>query len=222
MVGIQFKEVGSPELAVSVFGKLSANLTGFDEDINFPNTMQVWNGAGYDYYGWAGSSPSSMDPEFASMDNTWLTAGGEVTDEVFTPGCGCWVLASEPGTITLAGEVPEVTTDITVSLAPGWNMVANPYPVEVPISSFGVLSANLLGFDEDINFDNTLQAWQGNGYAYYGWAGTSPSSMDPEFASMDNTWLTSGGEPTSDTIQPGHAVWILAKEAGTITFSALK
>jgi hypothetical protein len=220
MIGIQFQEVGSANgsSAVSTYGILDSTFEGFDEDINFANSMQVWNGNGYTTYGWAGSSPSQMDPEYAPMDNTWLTFGGEPTDDTHTVGGGCWVRAATSGTITLSGEVT-AAEPVEIPITAGYNMVANPFPMNVPVSTFGKLDSSFAGFDEDINFANSMQVWNGNGYTTYGWAATSPSQMDPEYAPMDNTWLTFGGEPTEDIVPLGHAVWIRAASSGTMTFT---
>ena len=92
---------------------------------------------------------------------------------------------------------------------------------DTAVSTFGVLDAGLQGFDADSgNYYSTMIVWNGNGYTTYGWAGATPSSIDQDYAEMDNTWITLGGDPTDATIPVGHAVWINAEKAGTITFSA--
>lgn len=112
-----------------------------------------------------------------------------------------------------------------VTLTPGYNMIGIQFQ-EVgsangssAVSTYGILDSTFEGFDEDINFANSMQVWNGNGYTTYGWAATSPSQMDPEYAPMDNTWLTFGGEPTEDIVPLGHAVWIRAASSGTMTFT---
>ena len=174
MIGVQFTDVGSTDAAVTSFATLDSTMEGFDEDLNFANTMMVWNGNGYTTYGWAGKSPSAMDAEYAEMDDTWLTLGLEPTDDTHPVYGGFWVDAKTAGTITLSGEVLNEGTK-TVSLAAGLNMLANPFPSTVNISTFGVLDSTMEGFDEDLNFQTTMMVWNGNGYTTYGWAGTSPS-----------------------------------------------
>ena len=172
MIGVQFTDVGSTDAAVTSFAALDSTMAGFDADLNFANTMMVWNGNGYTTYGWAGTSPSQMSSEYAEMDNTWLTLGLEPTDDTHPVYGGFWVDAKTAGTITLSGEVLNEGTK-TVSLAAGLNMLANPFPATVDISTFGVLDSTRAGFDADLNFQTTMMVWNGNGYPTSAWAGAS-------------------------------------------------
>jgi hypothetical protein len=145
----------------------------------------------------------------------------EDTDDVHSVGGAFWIRAENAGTITTSGEVPSEAT-ITINLRAGLNMVANPYPVEVPVKNFGVLSSNLRGYqDDNYNFINMMQYWNGTRYVDYGWAGTGPSTVDgDEYAYQDNTWMNyNTAEDTDDVIPIGGAVWIRAEAAGTITFT---
>ena len=219
MIGVQFLQVGGAEKDLANVGDLDASMSGFDEDEYFATEMQIWNGNGYDYYGWSGSSGTDVydDPAY---DNLWLDSNTMEAPELKAPvGLGVWVKAEKAGTMTISGEVPSDDT-VTVSLTAGWNMVANPYPGSVPIASFGALDASMSGFDEDEYFATEMQIWNGNGYDYYGWSGTSGTDVydDPTY---DNLWLDSNTmEPATDVkVDFGHAVWIKAEKAGTITFT---
>ena len=110
MVGVQFKEVGSTDsdVAVSTFGTLSSELRGYqDDNYNFLNMMQVWNGARYVDYGWAGTGPSTVDgDEYAYQDNTWMNYNtAEDTDDVIPIGGAVWIRAEAAGTITFTNPI---------------------------------------------------------------------------------------------------------------------
>ena len=223
MIGVQFTDVGATDAALATFGTLSTNLKGFDETETYENEMWVWNGNGYTYYGWNGTTPSEWDASLAEFDNIWTAGGSWDTVPVTThdKSAGFWIKAAEAGSITLSGEVPTNKT-ITVQLKAGLNMVANPYPGNVSAAQFGVLSANLKGFDETETYENEMWYWNGNGYDYYGWNGTTPSEWDSSLAEFDNVWTAGGAWDTipSTTIPYGHAVWLKCAEAGTITFTS--
>ena len=119
--------------------------------------------------------------------------------------------------MTISGEVPTGKT-VTIQLASGFNMVANPYPGAVAIATFGVLSNDMAGFNDDGDFATTMRVWNGNGYTTYGWSGTSGTDVLDD-ASFDNQWLDLGLNKVTGTIPFGTAVWILADKAGSITFT---
>ena len=177
--------------------------------------LQVWDGTDNSYttYGWAGNSGTEVDDE-PELDNTWVDSGCEALDgESLSPSEGVWIIAEKAGTALVSGEV--VTTNITVNLVAGYNTVCNPYPMAVPVSTFGRLDNSYAGAV------TKLQVWDGtdNSYTTYGWAGNSGTEVDDE-PELDYTWVDSGCEKTTDTIPAGAAVWIIAEKAGTITFTA--
>ena len=104
MIGAQFKDVGaaSDSKAVTTLGSMDGSFAGFDGDFNFANTMMVWDNAadGYTTYGWAGNAPSSLDPDYAEMDNTWLSFSAEPTEDVIPAGAGVWIITANAGTAT--------------------------------------------------------------------------------------------------------------------------
>lgn len=81
-------------------------------------------------------------------------------------GYGFWLRAPSAFSLYLTGEVPSVT-NTTVNLAPGYQLVAFPYPVDVPISNsvLNVVASN----------GDTILAFTGSNYVattYYtgfGW-----------------------------------------------------
>ena len=222
MVGAQFVNVGSDtqERAISSIGTLDPTMSGYDDEWTYTTEMLVWDPTtlGYTTYGWAGTSGTDVDGD-PSYDNQWLDAATEITTDTIDITSGVWIHTSETGTITFMGEVPP--DDITKNLVVGYNMVANPYPTEVPVSSFGTLDANMPGYDDEWTYDTELLVWNPAtlGYTTYGWAGTSGTDVDGD-PSYDNQWLDAATEVTTDTIPAGAAVWIHAGTAGTITFAS--
>ena len=217
MVGVQFLNVGGEDKSLSTFSVLDDSFEGYDDNYDFPTKMQIWNGNGYDYYGWAGTSGTEVDDD-PSLDFTWTDTEAEAVDDVeLTASSAVWIKAANAGVMTISGEVP--TGTITVNLVKGFNMVANPFPQAIPVTSFGVLDSSFAGYDDEYEFPTKMQVWNGNGYDYYGWAGTSGTEVDDD-PSLDNTWTDTEAEKTDAVIPFGGAVWIKAEKAGTITFTS--
>ena len=215
MIGVQFNQVGGNALALSSVGSLDDTMAGFDDEIIFATEMRVWDGNGYDTYGWTGTSGTDV-LEDESMDKQWLNFDLEDDGSTMAPGAAMWIKAGSTGTLTVSGEVPEETTR-TVNLAAGFNMLAYPYPMEVPISTFATLDTSMAGFDEEIIFATEMRVWDGNGYDTYGWTGTSGTGI-LEDSSMDNKWLNYDLEDNGDTLSFGEGFWIKAATPGTLTF----
>ena len=221
MVGAQFKTVGSDTLerAISSIGTLDPTMSGYDDEYTYTTEMLVWDPTtlGYTTYGWAGTSGTDVDDD-ASYDNQWLDFDTEITADTIDITSGVWIHTSETGTMTISGEVP--TGTITVDLVAGYNMIANPFPAQVPVKSFGTLDSSMPGYDDEYTYDTELLVWNPATLAYttYGWAGTSGTDVDDD-SSYDNQWLDFDTEITDDTISAGSSVWIHAGTAGTITFT---
>jgi hypothetical protein len=221
MIGVQFVKVGGADMDLSSVAQLDNSFQGFDEEGFFATELKVWNGVnGYDNYGWSGTSATEY-LEDSTRDNSWLTADLDVPLEKAKAGSGFWIVAANAGTITLAGEVPSEAS-VTMDLGNGFNMVANPYPGTVPVSTFGMLDDKFPGFDEEGFFKVEMKIWNGvNGYDNYGWSGTSASEYleDP---TRDNMWLTADLDvpDATKTVSYGTAVWITTEQTGTITFTA--
>ena len=233
----QFVFVGSDSLTrdISTIGTLAdANggaMAGYDEDYIYATQMKVWDSTKQDYvnYGWAGTSPEEID-DMPELNNTWLDQATEETDETIDVGQGFWIKAAKAGTMTISGEVPSGNNipagGLVVNLVAGFNIVANPYPMDVPVSTFGILANSnggpMAGYDEDYIYATQMKVWSQTkqDYINYGWAGTSPGEID-DMDELNNTWLDQATEETDDKIPAGAAVWIKAATAGTITFPEL-
>lgn len=223
MVSAQFIPVGSSALErdISTVGVLDDTMTGYDDEYTYGTELLVWDSTrqGYTSYGWAGTSPGEID-NMPELNNTWLDAATEETEDTLATTAGAWIRAGTAGTFTVSGEVPSQST-VSLSLVAGLNMVANPYPAAVPVSTFGMLDASMAGYDEEYTYATELLVWNParQGYTSYGWAGTSPGEID-NMPELNNTWLDAATEETEDTIPYGAAVWIRCSASGTITFSS--
>ena len=218
MIGVQFTEVGTAAAKdLTTVGELASTMDGFDENGDFATEMMVWKNNNYTTYGWSGTSGTDV-LEDESFDKKWLTRDlEEPEDQELKETDAVWIKAGSAGSITISGQVP--TNDVTVALTVGYNMVANPFPMTVPVTSFGVLSADMAGFDENGDFATELMVWKNGDYTTYGWSGTSGTDV-LEDDSFDNKWLNRDLEETDDVVDFGHGVWIKAGSAGSITFKA--
>ena len=220
MIGVQFVEVGT-EAAKSLADSMTLNsaMSGFDDGGSFATEMMVWKNNDYTTYGWAGSSGTDVIGD-SSLDNKWLNDELEEDDEAFLAAHDAvWIKAEKAGTVIVSGEVP-TNTVVTVPLAVGYNMVANPFPKSVKVANFGVLSANMAGFDDGGSFATEMMVWKDGNYATYGWAGSSGTDVIGD-SSLDNKWLNDELEEDDEAyVDFGHGVWIKAASAGTITFTA--
>ena len=219
MIGVQFVKVGTGEAkALPDAMTLDAGMSGFDEDGNYATVLKVWDGSNYTTYGWSGTSAGEYmdDP---TLNNKWLDGDyQEVPEASLAAEDAIWIKAEKAGTVLVSGQVP-TNTVVTVPLVAGWNMVANPFPKSVKVSTFGVLSSNMEGFDEDGNYATVLKVWDGNNYTTYGWSGTSAGEYMDD-STLNNKWLDGDYQETNDNVDFGHGVWIKAGSAGTITFTA--
>ena len=218
MIGMQFVEVGSADAkALSTAATLDSSMAGFDDEGTYATELMVWKNNNYTTYGWSGSSGTDV-LEDSSFDNKWLNNDLEETDDELDAPDAVWIKAATAGTVTVCGQVPSEST-VTVPLAAGYNMVANPFPKTVKVADFGVLSANLIGFDDEGTYATEMMVWKNGNYTTYGWSGTSGTDV-LEDSSLDNKWLNNDLEETDDTVDFGHGVWIKAATAGSITFTA--
>lgn len=216
LVGIQFSQIGGDSLDLSDAVIMDKAYAGYDSNYKFKSTLRVWNGSEYATYGWAGTSGTIVDND-SDLDNTWTDLEAYAVDgEVLDVAQGIWIRAEKDGTALIMGEVS--TNDVELALAEGYNLVANPFPMTVRITNFGVLDNTYNGYDSNYKFKNTLRKWTGSEYATFGWAGTSGTIVDND-SDLDNTWTDLEAYETTETIAPGEGVWINAEKAGTIKFT---
>ena len=218
MIGTQFVQVGGGAKALSDAMILDSSMAGFDDEGTYANELKVWKDNNYTTYGWSGSSGTDV-LEDSSLDNKWLNGDlEEVPEAELAAEDAVWIKAATAGTVLVNGEVPSEDT-VTVPLSIGWNMVCNPYPGTKSVTTFGILSSDMAGFDEEGTFITEMKVWINGNYTTYGWSGSSGTDV-LEDSSLDNKWLNGDLEETEGTVDYGHGVWIKAASTGSITFSA--
>ena len=221
LVGAQFSQVGGGDRDFATSFILDDTFAGYTSGYQAVSKLRVWDPVDNSYttFGWAGDSGSKIDDDEA-LDYTWVDQDCEAVEgETLPPTEGVWILAEKAGTALVSGEV--VTTNMTVNLVTGYNIVCNPYPCEVPVATFGRLDNSFAGYTSGYQAVSKLRVWDpvDNSYTTYGWAGDSGSKIDDDEA-LDYTWVDQDCEATNDKIPVGAAVWILAEKAGTMTFTS--
>lgn len=216
MIGVQFVNIGGAAKDLATVATLDASMAGFDENGDYDTQMKLWRNGNYETYGWSGTSGTDVLDD-STLDNKWLNLDLEETDDSLPKADAFWVKAGSAGFITILGEVP--TGSVTVPLAAGYNMVANPFPKDVSVTSFGTLLASMEGFDENGDYATQMKVWKDGNYVTYGWSGSSGTDVLDD-STLDNKWLNLDLEETDDVVAAGHGVWIKAGSAGSITFNA--
>ena len=105
-VGPQFVQVGGEDKDLSTSFILDDSFAGYDDNYKFKTTMRVWNGVGYDYYGWAGDSGTEVDDD-PDLDYTWTDLDAEATNETIPIGGVVWIIAEKAGSITFTSPIKE-------------------------------------------------------------------------------------------------------------------
>ena len=207
MLGQNFKLVGGS------IGDLSAtmdasSLAAMDTDnMTFATELLTWNGVGYDTVGWTGDVG---DPDY---DNKWVDELSlEEVALVKSNGEGFWISSTEGGTVTFSGEVDSAAS-VTIDLAPGYNLVANPFPESIPLSR--ITSTTLPAMDTDnMTFSAELLTWNGLGYDTVGWTG---NVGDPDY---DNKWVDELSlEEPATILDIGKGCFIKTSVSSDVTFT---
>ena len=215
MLGAQFLNVGG---SVQDIQEIAADATmpGLTAEPAFQTTARLWNGSGYDTYGWCGPGDGTANgmPEW---DSKWLSTGFDaLATAEMDAGTGFWIETSGEGTITFAGEVPAEST-VSIPVSAGFNLICNPFPESINIQD--IQSSDLPGLTSDPAFQATIRLWNGSGYDTYGWCGAGDGTANgmPEW---DSKWLSTGFDAlATDTIGIGKGFWIETTTAANITFS---
>ena len=164
--------------------------------------IQVWNSAtqGYTTYfmssfvhAWAGSNPRQAATEaFDAGDGYWYQNRGQSAFE-----------------LTVSGEV--ATNDVEVTLVPGYTLVCNPFPADIPLNSESIdwVSAGATE-GRTAGLGDRIQVWDAatQGYTTYfmssfvhAWAGSNPR------------------QATAESIPAGKAFWYQNRGNSNITIT---
>lgn len=216
MLGGQFVEVGTGNPIDINSLVQSSDLAGLDANVLPQSTLKAWTGLGYDIYGWvaAGEGTANGLPEW---DSKWVLEDQSAVAAVdVVAGNGFWIQTTAPATITMMGEVSSSNT-YSVAVSAGFNMIANPFPMEISIQS--VQSTDLAGLDANVLPQSLLKTWTGLGYDIYGWvaAGEGTANGLPEW---DSKWVLEDQSAVANvTIGVGQGFWIQTTAPATITFT---
>ena len=202
MIGNQFLAVGGDSFQnINEMFKDSSDMVAGADDSEADSILR-WTGNGYGeiyYY-------DDIDVAWESVD-----AIGVVSTETFAPGSGFWFkhVGNETITTTFAGEVPTEDT-YTVSLVPGLNFVANPYPAAICPNGANFTVEGAVAGADDSEADSILM-WTGSGYGniyYY-------DDIDTAWESVDAI----GVAITDNILEPAKGFWYKHQGDGaTLTF----
>jgi hypothetical protein len=128
--------------------------------------VYVYNGTAYNIY--------TYYPTYGG----WFTATFASADEVvLEEGAGVWLKGAGGSEAIMAGEVPSATS-VTNSLVAGFNLIANPYPVEITLGELDTTNLSATGGEKVYVFNGTAY----NIYTYYptygGWFTSTFGSAD--------------------------------------------
>ena len=216
LVGSQFVKVGGSVQDIQDFTASGNTMPGLDADSMFQTELLVWNGQGYDTYGWLDADDGTNN-EVPEWNNSWLLYDMSALAELeMNPGQGYWIKSESAGDVTFAGEVPSEAT-ITTEVVAGFNLLSNPFPEAIPIQN--VTSADLPGLDADSMFQTELLVWNGQGYDTYGWLDADDGTNN-EVPEWNNSWLLYDMSAQADvTIGIGKGFWIKPSQAASVTFT---
>ncbi len=218
MIGGLFQAVGTDSSYTlqdqfqNAKGTATAGTTDGEADtvMKYDGTTQSYDAALF-YY----ADPDYPDPSF---DYKWLDGNYAVTDEDVTDGRGGWYRnrALAPIELTMAGEVP-TNSEYSVTINPGLNFVANPYPAPIKLNSaYFVVESPVFGTtdgeaDTVMSYDGATQSYN-DALFYY----ADADYPDPAF---DYKWLDGNYAVTQASIEPGQGFWYRHRGGGTtLTF----
>jgi hypothetical protein len=147
----------------------------------------AWNGSTYTEYTYFSVIPGWFDSGFQSAAGVIIGQGEAV-----------WYKPGTTGDVLMLGEVDQ-SASITVPLISGFNLIANPYPVEITL---GDLSSPPVA-DQDKAF-----VWNGSTYTEYTYFSIIPGWFDAGFQSADGV-----------AIPVGDGFWLNSSAGGTLTIN---
>lgn len=220
MIPNQFVNIGTAQAPIlnDMFDSAATTIAGGENESTSDN-IQVWTGSTYQTY-FFGNYNGEYGEEY---DNVWydVNDSDEPTTDTLPVGNGAWFknLSGETKTLTVSGQV--ATGTVTVTIGDLWTMLANPFPVAIPLNGDIIdwAASGTLGGENESTSDN-IQLWTGTTYKTY-FFGNYNGEFGEEY---DNVWydVNDSDEPTADVIPAGTAVWY--KNNGgtpfTISFSS--
>ena len=218
MIGAQFAMVGGESKDINEL--FAANsLPGMDANGEFQTTILVWDGVGYDTYGWMDADDGTNN-EMPAWDSKWILNDFSDLATVDLPvGKAFWLRSKGDGEVTISGEVDQSDPE-PIQISSEFTMIANTMPVEVSIQKI-VPDDKIPGMDANGEFQTTILIWDGVGYDTYGWMDADDGTNN-EMPSWDSKWILNDfSDLAAATLKPGQAAWFRTKAGtnGSVTFS---
>ncbi len=229
MIGTAFQNVGVNN-ALSVQDIQGSGLTGFDFTFATTDgdTLMIWDSGAQAYlttlYYTGDSDDLGLMAGFGLEPKTWFDSNTFTkSDLVLENGDAFWVMSSSANaTVTIAGEVPSDANAIT--LVPGLNMIANPYPKATKVNDLFTVTG-LTGFDFTFatTDGDTLMIWDQAAQAYlttlYYTGDSDDLGLMAGFGLEPKTWFDSSTFQEAETEIPASgAFWIMSSGSGQLTF----
>jgi hypothetical protein len=140
----------------------------------------------------------------------WQTISGQRSAMQILPDRGYWVNAStsESQVLSIVGRVPEQNRSLTIK--PGWNLLASSYPVAVPISSAGLVSSGANSGALSAISDSVYTNFNGASFER-AWLRTVDQNT--------KTWTDMSGVNSTLNLRPVNAIWYFNVGESPITWS---
>jgi hypothetical protein len=174
IVALQFPETATGVTLGNAFTGLSDESVLFVWNTNNTYTRYTY----YDGFGWYQGATESNDVEIVKGAALWLRDGGSGSSPIHT------------------GTVPEQAS-IDVNIVVGFNLISNPYPVNLRIGDIDTSGLT----ENDVIF-----VWNGSSYTRYTY-----------YAGFG--WYQGATESNDIEIPAGQGFWLRSESAGSLTFT---
>ena len=227
MVGIQFEEVGGESSTIKLDDLIK--LTGvtavaFDDQDTDAAEIQYFNGAGYDHFYYISDAYKYNQDGVELGKDCWALDGFEAAGFSKAPGEGFWFHATatavgENASLTVKGEVKEVSPTTIDFTANKWKIIANPFPVGVNLNDVVTTGVTAVAFDDQDTDAAEIQYFNGAGYDHFYYISDAYKYNQDGVELGKDCWALDGFQTGGDSIPVGGSFWILSKQNGSLTFS---
>ena len=223
LIGVNFQSVDGKALSIQDAIVPSDKMTQGNA-ITVADQIQIQNATG-GYVMYYLSNGTAGKASYPATKGKWVlaTAPSTPTTDTIPTGTGFWFITkdapAEPFTISVAGSVLMSTSEAK-DLTTQYSIVANPYPVDIPLNG-GVVAengtqGNAITVADQIQIQNST-----GGYTmYYLSNGTAGKASYP---ATKGKWVlaTAPSTATTDKVPAGAGVWFIRKSDSTtkLTFN---
>ena len=203
MVSPMFNAIGGDVKAIKDIFEEKTGWVAADTDAD-ADYIRVWYNGGYKFTYFV-STDVNDDGAWANGEDSYTE-----TEDTIPENVGFWLYnRGSQKTVTLAGEVPD--DDVSLTLIPGYTMLANPFAAPLPIKSIVATSGEFVGADTDADADY-IRIWRNGGYAAVYFVSTDADD-NGAWANGEDSYTE-----TDDTIAPGEAFWFY-RRGSTMTIT---